>query len=150
MSTQLDLERFLPYRLSVLSNTISQAIAREYAERFDLAVTEWRVIAVLGRFPGVSANEVAERTAMDKVAVSRAVNRLIEMGRVKRETHDNDRRRSVLELTAKGRRVYEQVAPRALAYERELLGALDDDERQWLERILRKLDARGMEVLTRA
>jgi DNA-binding MarR family transcriptional regulator len=150
VNAQLDLERFLPYRLSVLSNTISQAIAREYAERFDLSVTEWRVIAVLGRFPGVSANEVAERTAMDKVAVSRAVNRLLAAGRIKRETHDDDRRRSVLELTAKGRRVYEQIAPRALAHERALLEALDDDERAWLERILRKLDAHGLAASTRA
>src|SRR3546814_12463572 len=76
----LDLERFLPYRLSVLSNRVSQTIADFYVERFGLAVTEWRVIAVLGRFAGLSANGVAVRTAMDKVAVSRAVARLLERG----------------------------------------------------------------------
>ncbi len=65
----------------------------QYAERHDLSVTEWRVIAVLGRYPGISANEVAERTAMDKVAVSRAVNRLLGAGRIKRDTHGDDRRR---------------------------------------------------------
>ena len=81
----LELDRFLPYRLSVLSNRISQDIARLYAERFALSVTEWRVIAVLGRYPDLSANEVAERTAMDKVAVSRAVASLIRDGRLKRE-----------------------------------------------------------------
>ena len=48
----LDLEHFLPYRLSVLSNRISGAIAREYSTRFALTVTEWRVMAVLGRYPG--------------------------------------------------------------------------------------------------
>ena len=53
-STPLDLEHFLPYRLSVLSNTISAAIARDYGERFGLAVTEWRVLAVLGRSDGLS------------------------------------------------------------------------------------------------
>ena len=68
----------------MLSNTISQAIAREYAERFELSVTEWRVIAVLGRYSDVSASEVAERTAMDKVAVSRAVASLVDAGRVAR------------------------------------------------------------------
>src|SRR3546814_19077112 len=69
----LDLERFLPYRLSVLSNRVSQTIADFYVERFGLAVTEWRVIAVLGRFAGLSANGVGVRPAMAKVAVSRAV-----------------------------------------------------------------------------
>jgi DNA-binding MarR family transcriptional regulator len=143
----LDLERFLPYRLSVLSNTISQAIAREYARRFDLSVTEWRVIAVLGRYPGVSASEVAERTAMDKVAVSRAVNRLLESGRVTRDTHGDDRRRSVLDLTGKGKKVYAEVAPRALEYERRLIGSLDAQERQWLDRILAKLGGEGIKAL---
>ena len=55
----LDLEHFLPYRLSVLSNRISQDIARLYAERFDLGVTEWRLLAVLGRYPGLSASRLA-------------------------------------------------------------------------------------------
>ena len=146
MST-LDLEHFLPYRLSVLSNTISQAIAREYAERFDLSVTEWRVIAVLGRYPGVSAVEVAERTAMDKVAVSRALTRLIAGKRVKRATHDDDRRRSVLELTARGRKVYDEVVPRALDHERRLIAPLDAEERRWLDRILAKLSEHGLEAL---
>src|SRR4051812_16669627 len=98
----LELDRFLPYRLSVLSNRISQDIARLYAERFALGVTEWRVMAVLGRYPDLSANEVAERTAMDKVAVSRAVASLLRDGRIKRRIHGDDRRRSVLALSAKG------------------------------------------------
>ena len=82
----LDLEHFLPYRLSVLSNRISQAIAAATrARRFGIGVTEWRVIAVLGRYPGLSAGAVAARTAMDKVAVSRAVARLLERELVERD-----------------------------------------------------------------
>ena len=84
---ELDLDRFLPYRLSVLSNRISQAIARLYQARFGFGITEWRVIAVLGRYPELSANAVAERTAMDKVAVSRAVAHLLERGLLLREMH---------------------------------------------------------------
>ncbi len=146
----LELERFLPYRLSVLSNTISAAIARDYGERFGLAVTEWRVLAVLGRYDGLSAVEVAERTAMDKVAVSRAVNSLLKSGRIKRGTHVEDKRRSVLSLSAKGRKVYDEVAPTALRYERELLSVLDREERAWLERILNKLVDEGHDALARA
>ena len=96
---QLKLENFLPYRLSVLSNRTSNAIAREYSERFDMTIPEWRVMAVLGRFSGLSANQVAQRTAMDKVAVSRAVAKLMEAGRIAREFDDDDRRRSMLRLS---------------------------------------------------
>lgn len=144
----LELDRFLPYRLSVLSNRISQDIAALYAERFELTVTEWRVLAVLGRYPDLSASEVAERTAMDKVAVSRAVSALLAGGRLKRQMHGADRRRSVLELSAKGYRIYDEVAPLALAYEQRLLEGLQDDERAALDRLLTRMEER--EVATRA
>ena len=137
---QLELKNFLPYRLSVLSNRISSAIAREYSQRFGLGVTEWRVMAVLGRNRGLSANQVAQRTAMDKVAVSRAVARLLEAGRIEREFDDDDRRRSVLRLSAAGRAVHDQVAPLALAFERHVLGGMPADERDLLFRLLDRLD----------
>ena len=135
----LDLEHFLPYRLSVLSNRISQAIAARYARRFGIGVTEWRVIAVLGRYPGLSAGAVAARTAMDKVAVSRAVARLLERGLVERDTHGDDRRRSVLALSRNGQRIYDDIAPLALDLERRLLSRLDRDERAALDALLDKL-----------
>ena len=138
----LDLEHFLPYRLSVLSNRISQDIARLYADRFGLGVTEWRVLAVLGRYPGLSASELAERTAMDKVAVSRAVASLQAAGRIERDTHGDDRRRSVLRLSPAGRAIYEDVAPMALAYQRRLLEGLDTDERATLDRLLTRVEER--------
>ncbi len=135
----LELEAFLPYRLSVLSNTVSQAIARIYEARFDLSVTEWRAMAVLGRYSGISAREVALRTAMDKVAVSRAVARLLDKGLIERDTAEHDRRQSVLQLSEAGWTIYDQVAPLALEHERRLLDHLDAEEKQWLARILDKL-----------
>lgn len=138
----LDLEHFLPYRLSVLSNRISQDIARLYADRFGLGITEWRVLAVLGRQDDLSAREVAERTAMDKVAVSRAVASLLAAGRIERDTHDDDRRRSVLRLSRAGRAIYEDVAPMALAYQRRLLEGLDEAQRAALFQLLELMEAR--------
>ncbi len=137
----LDLDHFLPYRLSVLTNRISRGLAALYSERFDISVTEWRVIAVLGRYPGLSANNVAERTAMDKVAVSRAVARLLERDLLLREMHDSDRRRSVLELSEAGYAVYDVIVPLALDYQRSVLAPLDADERAQLASLMAKLEA---------
>ena len=137
---QLELKHFLPYRLSVLSNRISSAIAREYSQRFGLGVTEWRVMAVLGRNRGLSANQVAQRTAMDKVAVSRAVASLLTAGRLLREFDDNDRRRSVLRLSEAGYAVYDEVAPLALEFENHVLGGMSGEERDMLFRLLDRLD----------
>lgn len=143
----LELEHFLPYRLSILSNRISQTISGLYGQRFGLAITEWRIMAVLGRFPELSAGEVAERTQMDKVAVSRALARLLERGLVQRDTHGSDRRRSVLELSPVGYTVYDEVAPMALECERQLLANLDATDRTQLDVLLAKL-ADGVSNLT--
>lgn len=148
LRSELELEHFLPYRLSVLSNRVSSAIARMYSERFGLGVTEWRVMAVLGRYPDLSANEVAQRTAMDKVAVSRAVAGLIEAGRIEREVHDDDRRRSVLRLSAAGEAIYADIAPMALAFEQRLLEGMAAAEREALFRLLDRLDELELQAET--
>lgn len=141
--TELILEDFLPYRLSILSNTVSSTIARVYDKRFDLSIPEWRVIAILGRFPGISAVEVAERTLMDKVAVSRAVSKLIKNGRIDRQFADADRRRSILNLSEEGQRVHDEIAPLALKFEQDLLHGLGDEEVRMLNVLMERLLARA-------
>ena len=102
----LVLERFVPFRVSVLSRRLSSALSRCYADRFQLTIPEWRVMAVLGLDGELSAADVCARTLMDKVTVSRAVARLASMKRVQRRTDPADLRRSLLRLSADGRAVY--------------------------------------------
>lgn len=138
---RLYLERFSPYRLSVLANEVSSAFAKHYGERFNLSIPEWRVTAVLGEAPGLSAREVAARTAQDKVQVSRAVASLIAAGRLKRTADSRDGRVGHLHLTGAGRAVYEKIIPLALKLEADFLAALTAAERKQLDRLLSKLTA---------
>ncbi len=142
-SAVLRLESFLPYRLSVLSNTISHSIALAYRDRFGLSVAEWRVMATLGEEPAAAAtlcaNTVAARTAMDKVQVSRAIARMIAAGLVSRTQDPNDRRRAILSLTEEGRGVYERIVPAALDYEQRLMSLLSTPEQVCLSRLIDKL-----------
>src|SRR5689334_1580852 len=139
----LVLERFLPYRLSVLMLRISSAIARSYERRFDLTVPEWRVMAVLGRFGPLSPNGVGEKTQMDKVRVSRAVARLVKAGRVSRRIDRADRRRAILALTAAGEAIHREIVPHARRVEARLLAGLSEAERAALDRLITKLEARA-------
>ena len=143
MSDELRLEDFLPYRLAVLSNTVSTTVARAYDKRFSVSIPEWRVIAVLGSFPGLSAVEVAERTLMDKVAVSRAVTKLIKNGRIDREFADADKRRSILNLSEDGKQLHDEIAELALQFERDLLQGFEDAEIDNLNNIMERLLARA-------
>ncbi|MBB3063416.1 MULTISPECIES: MarR family winged helix-turn-helix transcriptional regulator [Microbulbifer] len=135
----LHLEKFLPYRLSVLSNRVSNAIAQAYGARFDLTIPAWRVMAILGRFPDLSAAELVEQTAMDKVAISRAVSSLLKNDYITRSEDPADRRRQVLNLSELGREVYERIVPLAQRYERDLMASLTDEERRQLDSIIEKL-----------
>jgi len=139
MSDDLILEKFMPYRLARLSSTVSTTIARAYDKEFGLSIPEWRVIAILGRFPGLSAVEVAEQTFLDKVAVSRAVTKLIKNGRIDRQFADADRRRSILNLSEKGREVHDGVAKLALKFEDDLLAGLEDADVDQFNAVMDKL-----------
>ncbi len=78
---------------------------------------------------------------MDKVAVSRAVNKLLEVGRLERHFAAEDRRRSVLALSESGRDIYRQVVPLAMSYEKKILDELDEQEKELLDQMLSKLHA---------
>jgi DNA-binding MarR family transcriptional regulator len=140
---RLDLDHFMPYRLSVLSNRVSSAIANEYSERFGLTIPEWRVMAVLGGTPGLSAREVAGRTAMDKVQVSRAVARLLRAKRIQRATDSRDGRVTRLSLSSQGRAIYEKIVPLALRLEEQFLSALSRPEQRHLDSLMTKLAAKA-------
>jgi DNA-binding MarR family transcriptional regulator len=125
---------------------VSQSIARAYATRFGITVPEWRVLAVLGRKGRLTANEICDRSAMDKVKVSRAVSRMTASNLIERRTDRTDRRRVILTLSARGRHVYEQIVPYALDIESRLLDALSRSEREQLDTILGKLQSRARDL----
>ena len=136
----------MPYRLSVLSNRVSSAIANEYSERFGLTIPEWRVMAVLGGTAGLSAREVAERTAMDKVQVSRAVARLLRTERIRRAADNRDGRVTRLSLSSRGRAIYDEIVPLALRLEEQFLSALSPAERTDFDDLMTKLSARARRI----
>ncbi len=137
----LDLHEFFPYRLSVLQQRVSAAIAQHYHDEFDLGRMEWRVLATLAMFDDISAREICEFTHMAKMQVSRAIARLSQNGLVRQRTNADDHRASDLSLTDEGRRVYRRIVPRVLAREREILSHLTRAEQQQLRHILDKLES---------
>ena len=139
----LELERFLPYRLNVVAESVSRALSQLYAERYGIGVPEWRVIATLGEYDRMTAKAVGAHSRMHKTKVSRAVAALESKGLIEREPNDDDMREAFLALSARGRRVYQDLAPRALAFERALDESLGAAERNHLDGILRRLEERA-------
>ena len=91
----ITLERYLPYRLSILSNKVSGIIAETYKHKFGLSITEWRIMAVLGEYPNASADEVSSRTQIEKSILSRAISKLLQRKLIERAFDADDKRRSI-------------------------------------------------------
>ena len=121
---KLDLERFLPYRLNRISTAVSQEFRSVYGPHHDLTIPEWRVLATLGQFDQMGAKAIGAHSSMHKTKVSRAVRALEERRWLKRRESSEDRREEILTLTALGRKVYDDIVPRAIAFEKRLLAAL--------------------------
>jgi len=124
----LRLDAFIPFRLSVTSNLVSDTIASAYQALFGLSIPEWRLIAVIAEDEGTTQQLVGRRTRMDKVTVSRATIALVDRGLVERQPHVSDRRSQSLHLTASGRDLHAAIAPKALELERRIFASFDPRE----------------------
>jgi DNA-binding MarR family transcriptional regulator len=141
-NARLDLFKFVPFRLNRLAAEVSNALAVEYQERYGLDIPAWRVLATLGfRKDACSAQYVAECTRTHKSTISRAVTALMQRGFIERVENENDRREFRLRLTRKGRVLYEELFPRLLQREQEILAGLSAQERRDFAMLLGKLEA---------
>jgi DNA-binding MarR family transcriptional regulator len=139
MKRTLRLDAFVPYRLSITSNAVSDVIASAYRALFGLNVPEWRLITVLAERGSITQFDLGSATRMDKVTVSRAAIALVDRGLVKRSPNPEDKRSHLLALTRDGRALYDQVAPKALALEDTLLSGFEADEVAILLGMLQRL-----------
>ncbi|MGO4525930.1 MarR family winged helix-turn-helix transcriptional regulator [Microvirga sp. 2MCAF35] len=136
---KLQLEQFLPYRLNRIASAVSQDFRSVYGPHHDLTIPEWRVLATLGQFEEMSAKAIGGHSAMHKTKVSRAVRALEERRWLKRRESEEDRREEILTLTALGRKVYLDIIPKAVAFERRILDELGPEAKPLLK-VLERLE----------
>ena len=140
-SARLDLFQFVPFRLNRLAAEVSAALAADYQERYGLDIPEWRVLATLGfRRDACSAQYISDCTRTHKSTISRAVTTLLKRKVIERVENAADRREFRLQLTRKGRTLYEELIPRLLHREQEILACLSKREREALASLLGKIE----------
>ncbi|WP_310621645.1 MarR family winged helix-turn-helix transcriptional regulator [Flexibacterium corallicola] len=141
------LEKFFPYKVRIFGSAVSSAVSSVYRERYGLSVSEWRTMAILGGTKALSASEIVERSSMDKVNVSRAVQALRKKELLRRDIDGEDRRKSVLRLTEKGLAVYNDVIPLVQSVEAALTENLSLEEQATLLSLMEKVQ-KNAEILT--
>ena len=127
----------------VLSNRIDRAFYGEIETQFGVTLTEWRILLSLRSEPGLSATEITNRWAMEKMSVNRAGQRLEKQGAIKRRRDPADGRRFQLTLTKKGQKQYAQVWPTASKRYAELTDTITKNEKDILVSTLQKIIRRA-------
>jgi len=146
-SGRLDLFKFVPFQLNRLAAEVSSALSVEYAARYGLDIPEWRVLATLGfRHDACSAQYIAQCTRTHKSTISRAVTSLMKRQIVERVENEDDRREFRLRLTRQGVTLYEELIPRLLRKEQEILSCLSAQERRDFARLLGKIE-QGLDLV---
>lgn len=142
------LETFFPYRLAVAAEAFSRSLVAVYGRAFGLSREEWRLLFLLAGGERLDSGELARRTTLDKVQVSRASQRLEAKGLITRAIADRDRRLREYEITVAGQALFTEVLPRVEAQADAVLGAMSATDREALDRGLGAL-MRAMEASAR-
>jgi len=141
-----DLRSFFPYLVRVYYRAVSESVTQIYESRYGLTVSEWRTMAVLGT-DTLSAGEIVERSSMDKVNVSRAIQKLRARGYLRRDIDGDDRRRAVVRLTEDGIAAFADLIPEVTALVESLLTGFSAEERAQLLGLMERVQ-KNAETIT--
>lgn len=145
--SHLNVEDFLTFRLTRLSNALRTNLTKPYLEQFDLSLPEWRLLALVARFAPMRFSEVTARSGMDKGQVSRTLRVMATRGLTKTKTIKDRGSRStealaapvMVSITPKGTALYKAVLPVARKRQADMLLTLSESERSSLYSIIDKL-----------
>ncbi len=122
------IERFVSFRLSVLSRLINRRSTRYFADEYGLTLAEWRCLVQVAIHPSALVRDISERTYADKGQVSRAAASLSRKGLIKGVGDPDDRRSVRYKTTSKGQRLYEEILEMRVAENQAVLDLLSPEQ----------------------
>lgn len=144
----LTLDEYMPYRLAVASSAVSGLIATAYDSLYGLKIPEWRLITILREDGPSTQQALVKRAGMDKVTISRAAQALAKRRLITRAPHEHDGRSHHLILTAEGERLFADVAPAAVEYEKVMLAGFSPEEILQFKKLLRRVEDAALQAQT--
>jgi len=117
----------------------ASAIFMEIMAEHKLTPTQFAALVKIGDAGSVHQNRLGRLTAMDPATMQGVVRRLIARRLVRRDHDPGDRRRTMLCLSAEGRRLVERAIPLGKEVTAQTLAPLDRAERAALLRLLKRL-----------
>ena len=143
-------DRHLAYSIMVLANLISRNTSRRTLAGTPLKINDWRVLRLTQMFGPLCAIDVINLLGLDKTTTSRAIGRLDELDLVELAPNPDDRRQTLISLTAKGRAMYDHVAPRDRASDSSFQRVLTAAELRRFHLLMGKLRRHAQQLLDKS
>jgi DNA-binding MarR family transcriptional regulator len=138
---RLDIPNFVPYRITTVAALVRRELSKIYRDDPGLNEPEWKVMTTLAHFGPLPSGDIGHYITLDRVAVSRALTRLIKLGLATRTENLADQRMFTVDLTPRAARIYDRMTAQALGIEETILAALDQTEVRELLRLLDKVES---------
>jgi DNA-binding MarR family transcriptional regulator len=145
---RFDLDQRSMYRFWIMVTQLQECLEEFYLARFGRPSNAWRILSVIGHYETTTPSDVAVHTHLDRDKVARVIDSLNKQGLINRRQNSRDRRRALLTLTAKGKRVYDEMESLRRRIEIEFLGVLKLEQRVTLYQLLDILQARARDLFS--
>lgn len=139
LSDPRTVDDLLNYRLSCLLAVSGAMITRLCEGRYGITRREWRLIALLAAHGAMSPSDLATRARLERPRVSRLITELVAKNIVARVGNPDDKRRALVRLTDEGQALYDELFPRTIGFNNQVLAALSAEELKAFDAALAKL-----------
>ncbi|MBX3226663.1 MAG: MarR family transcriptional regulator [Labilithrix sp.] len=129
--------------------TESRRLTKEMARRADLTGPQLTVVKMLEQIGDLSLSELSERIRAQNSTVTGIIDRMVREGLVTRERSKEDRRVVYIRLTAKGKKLAEEIPIEPMEIFRGALETLTANEVRDLVKILGKVAKRVRQAVQR-
>ena len=124
----IQLDRTLSYRLHLLHKLTDIESQRAYVAGAGLSMSDARCLTAVGSFAPLSVNDLARQANLNKAQASRAAQSLVDQGMVLKTASATDGRGVVLQLTRRGKAVWQRAMAVVGQRNHDIFGALSATE----------------------
>jgi MarR family transcriptional regulator, transcriptional regulator for hemolysin len=123
------LDHVIFYAIEKAIKTYRQfAQAKLKTARLNITVDQWLTLKILYDNPGISQKQLADLVFKDSASITRIIDLLVKQSYLARKSHNNDKRRSTLDITGQGKKLLKQAYPVVKEYRRAALRSIKEKE----------------------
>lgn len=123
-----------------------QNYMRDELKEFSLGNTDYPLLLVLDKFPGMSQNEVGRKTRLSKSVISKSVCKLLEMEYIQMTPDENHRQKNRLYLTKKGMEVLPYIDEKKDIWRGRVLQGNTEEDLEIFFRVLNNMFEKSLEM----